>query len=56
MRIFLFVLAGTLLATRYFTTVTSKKMSEAKIDEELEESFPSSDAPSWTMGVERKVS
>jgi hypothetical protein len=26
------------------------EMSEAEIDENLEDSFPASDAPSWTLG------
>lgn len=55
MRTFWFILAGSLLAARYLTSAKAEPLSEAKIDQELEESFPSSDAPSWTLGVQREA-
>ena len=33
----------------------AEKMSEAEVDENLEESFPASDAPSWTLGTNHRA-
>jgi len=45
---------GTRRARLYVSLMTNKKpeRTEAMIDETLVETFPASDAPSWTLGVE----
>lgn len=35
---------------------SGEKMSEAEIDRNLIESFPSSDPPSWTLGTDHQES
>lgn len=34
---------------------TADEMSEAEIDANLEDSFPASDAPSWTLGSNHRA-
>ncbi len=34
---------------------TAIEMSEAEIDDNLEESFPASDPPSWTLGSNHRA-
>jgi hypothetical protein len=37
------------------TAVRGVKMTEAEIDEILAGSFPASDPPSWTLGIDRRT-
>lgn len=41
--------------SRQTTRKDSEPISEAEIDENLEDSFPASDPPSWTLGSEHRA-
>ena len=37
------------------TAARGERMTEAEIDETLAGSFPASDPPSWTLGIDRQT-